>query len=179
MTSTYEPLSNPNQSYGDVVAMLADMVDTEMTEEPGESGPNYQSFTEFMSFNGGITPLYPTEELQSVLGFSETARCKVIGEALEGMGIAVLIKPLNPFRKKAGVVGFYIQAEELEQDGPKLYDPRRAYDVFIGTGIWPKGNGAHFGPEFLDAKSVRPATEDEAAALMQTLQKHHDRKTRR
>jgi hypothetical protein len=121
------------------------------------------------AFDGTIRPFNLPAELTQELGLGKLVRSRVIGSVEEGMGIAVIVRSLNPFNRN--VHGFFIRPAEQEQDGPTLYDRNRGFEVFEGSAQWPKRNGVYWGAELL-GEDVHPSNSSTTDALVATIQKH-------
>lgn len=172
----YEAAQLNDQSFSAVVEVLEKLVNTSICYEQVDAGPGWSEDREIVTFDGSIFPFIPTSELAAVLGFNGPARCNVVGDVDEGLGIGIAIKPLNPFLR--ATIGFFIQPKPGE--GLDIYDPHRGFDVFIGQGKMPRMKSVSFwGTELLERETVREATAEEAAALIKTLQMHAAVKNRK
>lgn len=157
-------------SYGEVLSMLGGVVRTYTTWE------EVDEFTEegITSFDGTIRPFYLPDELTKSLGLGSLVRSRVIGSAEEGMGVALIVRSMNPFNKT--VQGFFIQPTRYEADGPGLYDLARGYEVWQGPARWPKRNGVYWGRDLM-TDSAHPADTSTTETLISTIQKHAAHKT--
>jgi len=151
-------------SYGEVINELLDVVATHSEIEEYENGS-----TETIAFDGSIKPFYISSDLTQKLGLGTFVRARVIGSIEEGMGIAIIIRAMNPFNRN--IHGFFIQPTPQGLDGPDLFSEDRGFDVFEGGATWPNRKGVYWGKELFE-DGAEGASKSTKQALVEAIHKH-------
>jgi hypothetical protein len=107
-------------------------------------------------WDAAIPKLELHPEVAKFAGLGSAVRCRVIGDP-EG-GVAIVMRSRNLFNTSR--VGFYIQP----RDGSDF----SSFEVWSGTGKWPKRNRAYWGIELL--KGATKAPTEVADSLIASLQ---------
>lgn len=148
-------------TYGEIVSLLSTNLQMHITEEWIDT----DVCRKVISFDTAVKPFPLSGELTKELGLGNRVRARVIGSVEEGLGIAIVLKSMNPFRREA--YGFFIQPAKAEADGPGLFD--RELEVWEGPAEWPKRKGVYWGAELLDTELVHQSDATTKQSLVHAI----------
>lgn len=164
-----EMSSRPSQSFESYISIVNSLEDfTPKHYVLDESEDEYGVLEErILCLDGIVRPFFQTDGMREITGIQSSARARIVGHVEEGMGIAIVLRPFNPFKKETAA--FFIQPEASHEQFPSVYDPDRGYTVFRGEAEWPKRKGLYWGADLLLRDTVRAATNDESIALIDSI----------
>jgi hypothetical protein len=144
-----EFITEQQASFGEVVDIFSNLVEPVLTlEDDGD-----REF-EYTSFEGKFRDLELEPVVSDTASLGDRVNCEVVGDAY--MGIAVVLRPRNPFSKER--YGFFFQPEGEGSSFTVWHAPARKPDK-------PEWIGA----SLLDSEQVLQATPALANALVDSL----------